>query len=490
MKQQFARVGRMRHALYRLWQGLLQPSLLRRCFISVLLVYPLLWLAILVDHYLEESDQLDQTIPHYLNEDMLLLNRFDSREEVVEFMLNAVLRYRCFSDVPVDSPAHFVEVWDQRQQRVFWDRRKHYPSSLLADGVAPLQPVEINGIKYRIERRDGPKWSLRVARPVLTLPLVIKRDAFNPGLNLGLILPLPVALLAIWLALFQGFRPLRQLTRYLFRREALNFAPMRPAVAYVELKPFMQAINSLLDRLRAKTEREKRFVDDAAGALHHPLAMIDAEVVRLACATSAAEKYEAQQNIGQALARAGHVIHQLLELARMDGARAKPAERLDIVALVQGDLAQWVETAWQRDIELSLAMPEVLLFELEKSAFQLILHNLVDNAIRYGHPGGQVEVALSCAANAHGAAVLVLAVADDGPGIATDNTERAFERFWRGVDHDTRGAGLGLSIVRQAAARLGAEIGLGSGINGRGCRFELRFPARSGSEPTGQTIDF
>jgi signal transduction histidine kinase len=461
----------------RLWHRWLTPSLIKRSFFSILLVYPLLWLALLVNHYLVESDALVQNTPHYLDEDIALLNRYDTPEQVVAFMRTAMLRYRCFADTPVDTPPHFVEVWDNRQQRrVFADAKKRYPRALLADPAQKAAQTVVDGMHYQIERRDGPRWSLRVARPLITLPVVIARDAFNLALDLAMLLSLPAIMLPIWLAVMQGFRPLRMLAQHLSRREALNFAPIKLDVRYIELKPTMNALDSLLSRLRAKTLREKRFVDDAARALRAPMAIIADQVKCLTDAAGEAEKHDAEQKIGQALARAGHLIHQLLELARMDGSLEKHLQRQDIVPLVQVDLARFVDMALERDMELSLTMPESLWANLEKSSFQLILHNLVNNAIRHGQSGGRVEVELQQDRDA-----LLLVVADDGPGIAEGNQQRVFERFWRGMDDDSPGAGLGLAIVRQAAARLGASIDLCSGIDGKGCRFSVRLP--SGAAP-------
>lgn len=70
---------------------------------------------------------------------------------------------------------------------------------------------------------------------------------------------------------------------------------------------------------------------------------------------------------------------------------------------------------------------------------------------------------------------LILSFADDGPGIADDQREHIFDRFYRGRGHDTPGSGLGLSIVRQAAARTGGGVRIVDGLHGKGCGLEVRF---------------
>jgi signal transduction histidine kinase len=131
-----------------------------------------------------------------------------------------------------------------------------------------------------------------------------------------------------------------------------------------------------------------------------------------------------------------------------------------------------VTAARARQIALALEAPQVLLHSLEHNSFQLIFHNLLDNAIRYGRGGGLVEIELSQQGDS-----LLLSVADDGPGIHPEQREQVFERFYRGAGDDSFGTGLGLAIVRQAATRLNASVEITDGLQGRGCRFLVRIPA-------------
>ncbi len=458
-------------------KSLFAPSLIKGSLFAILLIYPLLWFALLVNHFIVESRDLANHIPQYLDEDIVILEQFSKPEDVQAFMRNAVLRYRCYTHRPTDNPPHFVEVWDQYGQRIYHDPNKVYPESLLAANLPTPNPLTVGNVNYETARRDGKHWSLRVARPILTLPIVIQRDAFNKSLNLALLFVLPMIMLLIGLAVFQGFRPLSVLVKHLSTREALDCAPLALDVRYRELKPTIAALDALLLRLRTKIRREKNFVQDAAHALQTPMARISAQVATLSNAITSDEKQAALQQIDHALARASRLIHQLLELARIDDSLAHNNQTHDVAKLVQIDLAYLVDIAFIRDIDIALQMPETLIYCLEKNAFQLILHNLVSNAIRFGHEGGLIEVEL-CSENGH----LLLSVADDGPGIPSVDQQRMFERFWRGGEDDAPGSGLGLAIVHQATKRLGASVALESGIGGKGCRFLVRIPPSASSK--------
>ena len=129
-----------------------------------------------------------------------------------------------------------------------------------------------------------------------------------------------------------------------------------------------------------------------------------------------------------------------------------------------------------RNMEISLEGPETLIASLDVHALQSVLQNLVDNAVRYGCDNGRIVVDLSLLSL--GREIIILVVSDDGPGIAECDRSLVFDRFYRGQHRDARGAGLGLTIVKQAAARMGGVVQVMSGLDGRGCRFELQIPRK------------
>lgn len=109
--------------------------------------------------------------------------------------------------------------------------------------------------------------------------------------------------------------------------------------------------------------------------------------------------------------------------------------------------------------------------ELNRVAFISIVHNLLDNALRYGNDRGRGIVTLTSDARDD-----VLRVADDGPGIEAAERKRVFERFYRGKGHDATGSGLGLAIVGKAVRTMGATIHLEDGLDGKGGAFVVKFP--------------
>src|SRR5258705_13572013 len=97
-----------------------------------------------------------------------------------------------------------------------------------------------------------------------------------------------------------------------------------------------------------------------------------------------------------------------------------------------------------------------------------LIGNLVDNAIRYGRPGGTITLTLQ-------REPLAIYVDDDGPGLPLAERSLALERFYRGGSSDSQGGGLGLAIAREIALRHAADLGLHDSPGGQGLRVSIVF---------------
>ena len=106
-----------------------------------------------------------------------------------------------------------------------------------------------------------------------------------------------------------------------------------------------------------------------------------------------------------------------------------------------------------------------------KTSIDILLRNLIDNAIRYTPDNGKIAVATA----KHGDSI-ILSVSDNGPGIPYELHNRVFERFYRIVGNTATGSGLGLGIVKQIATIHNAQIQLAEGIDGKGLGIYIRFP--------------
>lgn len=334
---------------------------------------------------------------------------------------------------------------------------------------------QLAGQRLRVYRSDTRPWSILIAIPSPGNPTLL-RWYFGDMLE-SLLIAFPLVLVPILVAVLTGLRPLRQLSQHLERRDVNDLTPLGINPRQAELQPVVIAMDTLLARLKASVEQEKAFVQDAAHELQTPLAGISAQAHVLSVAGSPEERAQARQRMEQIIERASHVVRQLLQLARLDARATTERGTVDLAQAVREKLMQSALPALSRQIELSLDAPESLLLEIDLPVFRSLIDNLLDNALRYVPAGGRVHVDLQAADG-----WLSLRVADDGPGIPPAERERVFDRFHRVPGQDIPGSGLGLAIARQAATRLGGNLALGPGLEGRGCGFDVRLPL-AGTSP-------
>ncbi|MHB8295414.1 MAG: sensor histidine kinase [Acidimicrobiales bacterium] len=239
------------------------------------------------------------------------------------------------------------------------------------------------------------------------------------------------------------------------------------------LQASMEQRDELVRQLRSREQAMRQFVADASHELRTPLTAIrgGAQVLRLGAASDPEELAESLDHIQAQAERMSQLVSDLLMLSRHDDAGlAACAEPLDLAALVEGETAQWQSLYRQRPISVST---EEAWVKGDRHSLLRLATNLVDNATKYSPPGSPVEVTVR-----HRGTHAELAVADHGPGIAVEDRERVFERFYRGDPARARatgGAGLGLAIVAGIAAdhRGTAEAG---GTPGGGARLVVTLP--------------
>ena len=173
--------------------------------------------------------------------------------------------------------------------------------------------------------------------------------------------------------------------------------------------------------------------------------------------------------------RATRLVDQLLLMARAENPHNVQATLVDIRALTHEQTQFWVDRAISAQIDLGFeASDGPLLIKGQPLLLAELLNNLIDNALRYTQAKGQVTVSVSQIADQ-----IIVAVEDTGQGIAVDDRERVFDRFYRVLGTKTDGSGLGLAIVREIATQHGASVHLmdplQTSLTKVGTRVEVRF---------------
>jgi two-component system sensor histidine kinase QseC len=294
------------------------------------------------------------------------------------------------------------------------------------------------------------------------------------GLVASLGVALPVLALIVWLVIGRVIAPLRAVGRAVEVRRPAQLEPLDVGNAPAEVQPLVASLNALFGRVARLLESERRFTADAAHELRTPLAAVRTQAEVALGARGDAERRHALERVIEATDRASHLTAQLLTLARLEpGVAGRVLVPCDLRALARQVVAELVPMALDRGVALEMDEGEPVGVEGDATLLAILVRNLVDNAIRYGGPGGSVRV--DVASTSAGAQ---LAVTDTGPGIAPAERDKAMQRFYRALGTGETGSGLGLSIVQRIAELHQARVALGEGNAGRGLRVTVAFARR------------
>ncbi len=452
------------------WAWCVEPTLVRRSVVSVVLSFLVVWGVLLGYIFVTYKQTIANEPGLQKYGDAVLASLADvtdpahARAALASTDVWTNIRRRQQGMLPGTA---VYELQTPQGQRVYASTGWQPLPARVPDGRIAEAPIQ--GQMHRIYTGHNARWVLTVAEPRRTDTAFLTRNARS--LLPYLLLALPFVLLPVWLSMRNGLRPLQQLASRIARRHTDDLQPIGFNARHRELKPLEQSLDTLLARMRQKVERERAFVQDAAHEIRTPLAVITAQAHVMARSQSEDERTQAQAHLEQAIARTSHLAQQLLDLAALDEAQRPAPRELDVAQWLRAALAQAAPQAMAQQIELSLDAPDHLPTRLDVPALESIAHNLIDNAVRYTTAGGNVTVGLR-----QEGAVLHLTVQDDGPGIPVTDRSRVFERFYRGVGHTANGSGLGLAIVQQAARRMGGQVHVGDGLDGRGVGFFVSIP--------------
>lgn len=346
------------------------------------------------------------------------------------------------------------------------------------EGVGP--PPQAPGM-HRITW-DGEEWRLYTLKDGgLTIQVgnpVTNRARIFSDIVPWLLLPLSILILSlgglIWVSVSRGLAPLEQVRAEIGRRDAGSLAPLDTGHLPEELAPVIETLNELLRRLGATLDAQGRFVADAAHELRTPLTAVRLQAQLIGQVGDDAEREASIVRLMSGVDRAGHLVDQLLQLARLDpvawNGQIEPVALDDMAREIVAALSAQADI---RHIDLGIGECQPARCLGHAASLRAMLTNLVDNALRYIPEGGRVDVDVLNQDDA-----ILLSVADNGPGIPVEERTRVFDRFYRGSGVEMPGSGLGLAIARQAVQMHGGRIALGDAPAG-GTLVQVILPKRT-----------
>ena len=263
----------------------------------------------------------------------------------------------------------------------------------------------------------------------------------------------PVLLLVLANLVRTLFRPIEVLAAEIDQRGEQELHPIDEGHLPTEVRPFVLAINRLLARVTRSMDVQRRFVADAAHELRSPMTALSLQAERLATVEMSSQAQERLMLLRRGIERSKKLIDQLLSLASAQSGAGAGVALVSVHAVYRQVLEDLLPLAEEKAIDIGVEGGQDGLVRISEVDLLVVVKNLVDNAIRYTPPGGQVDLSVSLE---HGA--VGVKVCDTGPGIAPEERDRVFDPFYRCLGSEELGSGLGLSIVNVIAERYGAQI--------------------------------
>lgn len=318
--------------------------------------------------------------------------------------------------------------------------------------------------------------TLVVAMPLKSSQTMLR----NVLLGLAIAIPLVVLLSAVG-GLFLAGRALQPVASITRTAQQISAADLSQRIALNlpddEVGRLSETFNDMLDRLENAFLRERRFTSDVSHELRTPLGLMKTQLSLARSQSRDADELLAMINdLEGDVDRMTRLVEQMLTLARVEQRGLEGFADVDLRHLLEEVVDQFEDTAVQKSVKLSLELsPQVnLLMTGDRESLRQVFVNLIENAIKYTPPEGQVSLAAT-----RNWEQLDVIIENTGEPIPSVHLPYIFERFYRvesSRSRDSGGSGLGLAISREIIRRHRGDIQVVSDAE-HGTIFTLRLPA-------------
>lgn len=303
------------------------------------------------------------------------------------------------------------------------------------------------------------------------------RELLNNLRNVLLIL-YPIILLSLYLTMRylagKSIEPIQSIIRKTNQITQNNLNERVPVAGpNDEIGQLTRSINELLQRLESSLNREKQFTSDASHELRTPLSVLRGTLEVLIRKPRTSEEYiEKIRTSLSSIDRMSVTIDQLLALAREEKGKNLVKEELELITFLE-EMVDQTALEQGRKITFQSQSGIPIYVKVNEKSLQMILSNLLQNAIKYSKPDSEVVVKTGL-----GNRIPFIEICDEGAGISAVHLDKIFDPFFRekdAIDQLIPGTALGLAIVKKLAQESGIKISVSS-EKGKGSIFRLDLP--------------
>ena len=310
---------------------------------------------------------------------------------------------------------------------------------------------------------------------VMVAEMEAVREEMAGDLGVAIMTPLIIGslilLVVINLIAYRSLRPLQALANVIAAREPQSIKPIKLSKTPSELKPVIDELNHLLDRVQKAFKREQHFIDAAAHEIRTPIAALQLHIENAANAKNDADRDQSLAEALSGLRRTTRLTEQLLTLSRVSGATDQEKQQvLSLDGICREVVKNTKPLINQRGQTIDLDIKDDCLIQGEQHKIERVIQNLIDNASQYGSPNGLISVSLDKVADA-----IHLVVSNDGDTIPDSEKIKVFDPYYRILGSKSFGSGLGLAIVKEIIQQHKGSIRIEDKSAGNGVQVIIEF---------------
>jgi len=357
----------------------------------------------------------------------------------------------------------------------------HSNGKLLAKSATapdkPLGPMVEGFGEHRIgddlwqvfQLKSGDVW-------VMVAEMDTVRDEMTGDLGVAIMTPLIIGslilLIIIYLIAYRSFQPLQSLANVIAAREPQSIKPIKLSQTPSELKPVIDELNHLLDRVQKAFKREQQFIDAAAHEIRTPIAALQLHIENAVHAKNDLDRDQSLAEALNGLRRTTRLTEQLLTLSRVSGPTDHEKQQvLSLDGICREIVKSTKPLITQRGQTIELHINDDCLIHGEQHKIERVIQNLIDNASQYGSPNGLISVALNKVADT----TIRLVVSNDGDSIPESEKNKVFDPYYRILGSKSFGSGLGLAIVKEIIQQHKGTIRIEDKSAGNGVQVIIEF---------------
>lgn len=281
--------------------------------------------------------------------------------------------------------------------------------------------------------------------------------AFETALHtlMPLLVLIPLLLLLLGYILGKILGPISILAHEVDRQTEHDLQLIPTTQLPSEIVPFVEAINRLLSKNSQVIASQKRFIADAAHELRSPITALSLQAQRLQQTELTDDARQKLNALQAGIGRSIHLLEQLLSMARQQDNSVQQPQKISLKMVFVEVIEDLYPLAEAKEIDLGFSQDNDAELNANPVRLKTLIHNLIDNAIRYTPNGGKIDLSITKTDQ-----YIEMTIKDTGPGIATDEALKVFEPFYRVLGSNEYGSGLGLAIVASIVQQMDAKISL------------------------------